>query len=78
MPASLCTKRHAAALRLQEYSAYQCVPGQPSPSGPTPPGGYFGNPQFLVLESRDPDSETRNFSPVTLDTQGVQVGRLTG
>ncbi len=29
-----------------------------------------------MLESRDPDSETRNFSPVTLDTQGVQVGTV--
>jgi hypothetical protein len=51
------------------------VPGQAGPAGTTRPGGYFGDPQLLVLESRDPDSETRNFSPVTLDTEGVKVRR---
>jgi hypothetical protein len=64
-------------------SGYVCLPGATSASGlpsgwpasqPLPPKGIFGDPQLFVLESRDPDSETRNFSPVTVDVNGVQVG----
>ena len=40
---------------------------------PTPQGGIFSDPQLFVLESRDPDSETRNFGPVIVDVNGVQV-----
>ena len=61
---------------------YVCVPGATSavglPSGwpageALPPKGIFGDPQLFVLESRDPDSETRNFGPVIVDVNGVQV-----
>ncbi len=58
---------------MQDYKAYKCAPGVAALSGPTPPAGYFGDPQLLVLESRDPDSELRNFSPVIFDTDGVKV-----
>ena len=57
---------------------YSCVPGSGSfllapqlkPS-PTPPKGVFGNPQHFVLESRDADSETRNFGPVMFNVSGA-------
>jgi hypothetical protein len=70
-----CLNAAADGTWLQDYKAYKCAPGVAAPSGPTPPAGYFGDPQLLVLESRDPDSELRNFSPVTFDTEGVKVGR---
>jgi hypothetical protein len=31
---------------------------------PVPAAGIWGDPQLFVLESRDADSETRNFGPV--------------
>jgi hypothetical protein len=70
----LSAARACATYPPQDYKAYKCVPGVAAPSGPTPAGGYFGDPQLLVLESRDPDSELRNFSPVQFDTEGVKVG----
>ena len=51
---------------------YMCVPGVMTTNLSTgwlpkvqPPDGIYGDPQLLVLESRDPDSETRNFGPVS-------------
>lgn len=38
---------------------------------PMPKYGVFGDPQLFVLESRDPDSEDRNFSPVFFNVSGV-------
>ncbi|KAJ9506879.1 hypothetical protein QJQ45_028160, partial [Haematococcus lacustris] len=60
------------------WSGYQCVVNstdfeldtafmpQPIPSGRF--GGVFGDPQHFVLETRDGDSEDRNFSPVMFNT----------
>lgn len=66
------------------FKAYVCVPGsndytEDAPRGltpglkpsPTPKYGIFGDPQYFVLESRDGDSEDRNFSPVTFNSSGV-------
>lgn len=36
-----------------------------------PAAGLFGAPELLVLESRDKDSEDRNFAPVELESNGV-------
>jgi hypothetical protein len=36
-----------------------------------PPGGLFGNPEFFIIESRDRDSEERNFGPLLFETAGV-------
>lgn len=43
---------------------------------PIPPAGVWGDPQMLVLESRDADSETRSFAPVLVNASGrwVQLG----
>ena len=37
---------------------------------PMPKYGIFGNPHLFVLESRDSDTETRNFSPVYFNVSG--------
>ncbi|GIM05166.1 hypothetical protein Vretimale_9611 [Volvox reticuliferus] len=37
---------------------------------PVPPDGIWGDPQMLVLESRDKDSEDRNFGPVFFNVSG--------
>jgi hypothetical protein len=63
-----------------ERDGYQCA--QPGGAGgvvlasgyqqPTPPpAGLFGAPELLVLESRDKDSEDRNFAPVKLESNGA-------
>ena len=36
-----------------------------------PPAGLFGEPELFVLESRDKDTEDRNFSPVALESSGA-------
>jgi hypothetical protein len=36
-----------------------------------PPGGLFGNPEFFVIESRDRDTEDRNFGPLLFETAGA-------
>jgi hypothetical protein len=59
-------------------SAYSCLPNASSSSAlgaafgpqPLPPAGVYGDPQLFVLESRDADSETRNFAPVLLELGG--------
>lgn len=57
---------------------YQCLPNSTNweldaalKPDPVPFGGVFGDPQHFVLESRDPDSEDRNFSPVFFNVSGV-------
>jgi hypothetical protein len=59
------------------YSAYSCLPNATSSAlgtafrpQPQPPAGVYGDPQLFVLESRDADSETRNFGPVLLELGG--------
>ncbi len=37
---------------------------------PVPAAGIWGDPQFFVLESRDKDSEDRNFGPVMFNVSG--------
>ena len=37
---------------------------------PIPAAGIFGDPQMFVFESRDPDTETRNFSPIFVNVSG--------
>jgi hypothetical protein len=63
--------------------SYACLPGATTavglpggwPAGVAVPAkGIFGDPQMFVLESRDPDSEARNFGPVIVDVNGVKVG----
>ncbi|KXZ47885.1 hypothetical protein GPECTOR_32g498 [Gonium pectorale] len=59
-------------------SAYTCLPnssayGLPDVSMkpvPTPVGGIGGNQHLFVLESRDGDSEDRNFGPVMFNVSG--------
>lgn len=38
---------------------------------PIPATGIYGDPQHFVLETRDSDSEDRNFSPVMFNVSGV-------
>lgn len=45
-----------------EYEAYMCYEGFDVAA--TRPKGTMGDPQLFVLESLDPDTEDRNFSPV--------------
>jgi hypothetical protein len=59
------------------YSAYSCTPGATTTAlgaafrpQPVPAAGVYGDPQLFVLESRDSDSETRNFGPVMLELGG--------
>lgn len=37
---------------------------------PMPSAGIWGDPQLFILESRDSDTEERNFSPVILGNGG--------
>lgn len=66
------------------FKAYICVPGSNAYTTdpargltadlkptPMPKYGIYGDPQHFVLESRDADSETRNFSPVFFNVSGV-------
>eukprot|EP00955_Chlamydomonas_euryale_P076738 362766-Chlamydomonas_euryale.AAC.3 len=68
------------SLRSTDGNAYMCeanssewaVPPmlpelRPSP---TPAAGVFGDPQLFVFESRDADSETRNFGPLLVNVSG--------
>ncbi|GFR40478.1 hypothetical protein Agub_g1045 [Astrephomene gubernaculifera] len=57
--------------------AYSCIKGSTSfllderlKPNPIPATGIFGDPQHFVLESRDKDAETRNFSPVFFNVSG--------
>jgi hypothetical protein len=57
--------------------SYRCFPNATSflldtrlKPNPVPAKGIFGDPQFFVLESRDADSEDRNFGPVMLNVSG--------
>ncbi|GIL53447.1 hypothetical protein Vafri_9024 [Volvox africanus] len=63
------------------YSAvlgsYSCVTGSssfllnaPMKPNPIPSEGIWGDPQHFVLESRDKDSEDRNFGPVFFNVSG--------
>ncbi|KAG2496270.1 hypothetical protein HYH03_005503 [Edaphochlamys debaryana] len=59
------------------YDSYNCYEGSSSflldpalkPS-PIPKKGIWGDPQHFVLESRDADSEDRNFGPVFFNVSG--------
>jgi hypothetical protein len=61
-----------------KLKAYSCVAKSTSygladanrKPNPLPPKGIFGNPQHFVMESRDADSETRNFGPVMFNVAG--------
>jgi hypothetical protein len=48
-------------------ASYTGVPGI------LPPPGIFGDAQFFVLQSLDSDTETRDFSPVFLESGGVSA-----
>ncbi len=62
------------------YGSYSCVANSTAFStppldllqkpSPQPPKGIFGDPQLFVMESRDPDSEDRNFGPVLFNVSG--------
>jgi hypothetical protein len=60
------------------WQAYQCQTNSSVFTGnpllkpnPMPPTGIFGDPQLFVLESRDADTEDRNFGPVMFNVSGV-------
>ncbi|PNH07097.1 Fibrocystin-L [Tetrabaena socialis] len=63
---------------LPSTPAYTCAPNSSAyllPSTalkpvPTPVGGISGNQHMFVLESRDSDSEDRNFGPVAFNVSG--------
>ncbi|EFJ47175.1 hypothetical protein VOLCADRAFT_92352 [Volvox carteri f. nagariensis] len=57
--------------------SYGCVQGSssflldaPMKPKPIPADGIWGDPQYFVLESRDKDSEDRNFGPVFFNVSG--------
>lgn len=61
------------------FQAYICTPGATATTlasgwspDPMPAAGIFGDPQLFVLESRDSDTEDRNFSPVFMESGGVR------
>lgn len=68
LPSGPCT--------ISATGAYSCLPavqtstviGYNTPT-PIPRAGLFGDPQLFVLESRDTDSQTRNFGPVMLQVR---------
>jgi hypothetical protein len=62
------------------FTAYQCR--QPGVEGTVsltsgyqqaapPPMGLFGQPELFIIESRDRDSEDRNFGPVIFESAGA-------
>ena len=62
------------------YNSYSCVANSTLFSTPPlnplfkptplPAKGIFGDPQLFVLESRDADTESRNFGPVLFNVSG--------
>ncbi len=61
----------------ETWKGYSCEPNStafelsaPLKPNPVTKGGIFADPQHFVLESRDPDSEDRNFSPVFVNVSG--------
>ena len=59
------------------YSSYSCVANSSAflldsrlKPDPLPAKGIFGAPHHFVLESRDADTETRNFGPVAFNVSG--------
>jgi hypothetical protein len=71
--------------RSNTLAAYQCDPDQSTflldqtlKPDPIPAGGIFGNPQLVVVESMDGDSEDRNFSPVFVNVTGAVDLLITG
>ncbi|KAK3258451.1 hypothetical protein CYMTET_32501, partial [Cymbomonas tetramitiformis] len=70
----------AACDAAPPWSAVKCVAGRAGESRPAGPGrpvaGVFADPQLVVLESRDADSEDRNVSPAKLVDQGTGAADL--
>lgn len=66
-PCYLVCHMHAASELLMHPSP--CPSFHPQPY-PIPSAGIFGDPQLFALESRDGDTETRNFSPVAFNVSG--------
>ena len=55
---------------VPEWRSYLCVPGVGVDAPGGLPGGVYGDPQLLVVESRDADSEDRNVSPLLVASRG--------
>ncbi|KXZ54727.1 hypothetical protein GPECTOR_4g796 [Gonium pectorale] len=63
------------------YDSYRCGVGSTTfllderlKPKPIPPAGIWGDPQHFVLESRDGDSEDRNFGPVFFNVEDRNFG----
>ncbi|KAG1667228.1 hypothetical protein FOA52_009793 [Chlamydomonas sp. UWO 241] len=72
---------HGPCLHSPTWNAYRCEANSTSfitppmdatlKPNPIPAAGIFGDPHMFVLESRDGDTETRNFGPVAFNVSGA-------